>query len=80
MEGGCARSPSNEVFMPIMLEVSMKDLRDIEKREEEHRREWERSRVIKRCKSCGQPYSFEKGGTDPKECQSCRGDEGELIF
>ena len=73
-------SLSNEVFMPIVLDINMKDLRDMEKREEQYRKEWERSRIIKRCHECGQPYSYEKGGIDPRECQGCRGEEGELIF
>jgi len=66
--------------MPILLNMSMKDLRDIEKREMKYLEEWERNRIIKRCKECGQPYSYAKGESDPKECQRCKGEEGDLIY
>ena len=89
-------SLSNEVFMPIVLDINMKDLRDMEKREEQYRKEWEKGRIIKGCPECSEKvfdrnkkkwvilyhnhYSYAKGEIDPKECQSCRGEEGELIF
>ena len=66
--------------MPSILDINMKDFHNIVKREKEYMREWERQRVIKKCRECGQPYSYERGGVDPKECQSCRGEEGELIL
>jgi Zn finger protein HypA/HybF involved in hydrogenase expression len=66
--------------MASYLEMSMKDFRDISKREEEYLREWEKERIIKKCHECGQPYSYEKGESDPKQCQRCRGEEGELIL
>lgn len=63
-----------------ILEVNMKEFRDIEKRESQYLKEWERNRIVKRCRECGQAYSYVKGETDPRECQKCRGDEGELIY
>jgi redox-regulated HSP33 family molecular chaperone len=63
-----------------MLDRSIKDFREMEKREIEQMKEWERNRIIRRCRSCGQPYSFDRGETDPKECMRCRGVEGDLIF
>lgn len=65
--------------MPINLDMSLNDWFEQKKKDELDMAEWERSRVIKRCKSCGQPYSFEKDGIDPKECQNCRGEEGTII-
>jgi len=66
--------------MPFLMEINMKDIREMEKREEKALKDWERNRVVKRCRSCGQAYSYAKGDIDPKECQRCRGDEGDLIF
>jgi len=60
--------------------MPMHDLREIEKIEEQHLREWERNRIVKKCRSCGQAYSYARGETDPKECQHCRGEEGELVY
>ena len=66
--------------MPLILDRDIKDFRDMEKKEMEELSVWERTRVIKKCKSCGQPYSYEKGDDDPKECMRCRGAEGELVY
>ena len=64
----------------ILANFSMKDFREMEKREEKALKEWERNRIIKKCRSCGQAYSYARGDNDPKECQRCRGDEGDLIY
>ncbi len=66
--------------MPFLMDISMKDFRDISKREEQYLKEWERGRIVRKCRECGQAYSFEKGEIDPRDCQSCRGEEGELIY
>ena len=66
--------------MPVLTDFSMKDFREMEKREQEYRKQWEKSRIIKRCRECGKAYSYGKGEVDPKECQECRGDTGELIY
>ena len=58
----------------------MKEWFEMDRQQNKQLAEWERSRIIKHCKTCGQPYSYEKGTADPKECQSCRGEEGELIY
>jgi tRNA G26 N,N-dimethylase Trm1 len=65
--------------MAILTDFSMKDFREMEKREQEYRKQWERNRIIKRCRECGKAYSYEKGEIDPKACQECRGDLGDLI-
>jgi hypothetical protein len=67
-------------YLPDGRYMSMHDLREIEKREEQQLMEWERNRIVKRCRICKQAYSYDKGEKDPKECQRCRGDEGDLIF
>ncbi len=66
--------------MPLLLDRDMRDFRDMEKKELIDLREWEKSRVIRKCKECGQPYSYERGTIDPKECQRCLGAEGELVY
>lgn len=66
--------------MPLILDRDMKDFRDAEKKELDDLREWEKSRIIKKCKGCGRPYSYDRHEIDPKECQRCRGAEGELRF
>ena len=66
--------------MPFIMDINMKDIREMEKREEKALKEWERSRIVKRCRECGQPYSYEKGQEDPKMCQNCRGETGDLIY
>ncbi len=66
--------------MPILMDRDMKDFREMERKELQDLAEWEKNRVIKKCKSCGNPYSYERGDIDPKKCQRCRGDEGDLIY
>jgi hypothetical protein len=64
----------------ILTNFSMKSFRDAEKREMEYLREWERNRIVKKCRECGQAYSYAKNEKDPLKCQSCRGELGELIY
>ena len=66
--------------MPIRDDVDVSEFRRMDEMEKEYYKDLEKSRVIKKCKTCGQPYSYEKGMTDPKECQDCRGDLGRLIY
>jgi predicted Zn-ribbon and HTH transcriptional regulator len=62
----------------MIREVTLDEWLQMDMQEGKQLQEWERSRVIGRCKSCGQPYSFERGMKDPKECQHCRGEEGDF--
>ena len=66
--------------MAVLTGFSMKEFREIEKREQQYLKEWEKNRIIKKCRECGQAYSYAKGEKDPRECQRCRGEEGELIY
>ena len=59
--------------MPLLLDKDMRDFREMNNKELRDLDEWEKSRVIKRCKECGRAYSYPKGDIDPKECPSCRG-------
>jgi len=65
--------------MAVLTGFSMKDFRNMEKIEQEYRKRWEKDRIIKRCRECGKAYSYERGAVDPRECQECRGELGELI-
>jgi hypothetical protein len=42
-------------------------------------REFTKAHYVKLC-SCGTPYSYPKDMKDPKACQVCRNEEGELMY
>jgi hypothetical protein len=42
-------------------------------------RNFKKSYHVKVC-ACGTPYSYPKDMSDPKACQECRGEEGELVY
>ena len=64
----------------LKADINLREWHELDKRQREYLKDWESQRIIGKCKSCGQPYSYEKGSRDPKQCQSCRGEEGELIY
>ena len=71
-----------------IMEMSLGEFRFTANRENREWSEWEQDQrkrgLIKKCKSCGQMYSSEiavyQSGKDEGKCQSCRGEEGELIL
>lgn len=73
--------------MPI-LDMTFGEFKEVGDRENRQWREWEndqrRRGLLKNCKSCGCKYSSEiaffQSGGDSGECQSCRGEEGELVL
>ena len=58
--------------MEKMGEANAREFFDEREREREMWREWEKTRIIKKCK-CGQKYSYGYGEDDPGGCLSCRG-------
>ncbi len=42
-------------------------------------KEFLKTNHIKKC-SCGTAYSYPNDMSDPKACQECRGEEGELVY
>jgi len=57
-----------------MANLTITSMKDEKKRWEEDRKfwiQWEKTRIIKRCK-CGKKYSYGRGEVDPKVCAECR--------
>lgn len=42
-------------------------------------KEFQKTHHVKRCE-CGEAYSYPKEMNDPKACQVCRGEEGDLVY
>jgi hypothetical protein len=40
---------------------------------------FKKTHYVKRC-ACGTAYSYSKDMNDPKACQECRGETGELLY
>jgi len=65
------------------FEVDLHEWKDMDKRQSDNLKNWEkemkRSGFLKRCR-CGNAYTWQHLGRDPRACPSCRGDEGDLIL
>jgi hypothetical protein len=57
--------------MTNFFEVNMKDARKQWEDDRKYWVEWQKTRIIKRCK-CGKRYSYGKDEDDPKYCVECR--------
>ena len=60
--------------MPIDFNFSMRDFREMQKRNLQQLEEWERERTVKKCPKCRQNfYSYGNDENDPGACVKCRG-------
>ena len=57
--------------MADLFEVNIKDERKQWEQDRKIWQEWEKTRIIKKCK-CGNKYSYGRGEIDPKCCVECR--------
>ncbi len=73
--------------MSTVSEMTVEDARDWKRQRKADKEQfsdegWKRYRMenyVKVC-DCGTPYSYPKTEKDPKACQGCRGEEGELKY